>query len=76
MRDKTDPEHIINKKNIYGFNGLYIASMNGNLAVIMIFFLIHEYGRCNLGGAISDRKLGRPQHFIQGIFFLLILAFY
>lgn len=38
MRDKTDPEHIINKKNVYGFNALYIASMNGNLSVIISFF--------------------------------------
>lgn len=33
MRDRTDPEHIINKKNILGKNPLYFACENGNLKV-------------------------------------------
>ena len=34
LRDKTDPEHILNKKNVFGHTPLYVASKNGNFAVL------------------------------------------
>jgi len=31
--DKGDPEHILNKNNVFGVNPLYVAAKNGNLKV-------------------------------------------
>lgn len=34
MRERSDPEHIINRKNKLGYNALYLASKYGNLEVV------------------------------------------
>lgn len=38
MLESSDPNHLLNRKNVFGQTPMYIAAKNGNIDVIIFLF--------------------------------------